>query len=61
MTIVQGKICHQMDTQFQDTINNMLKNVDLDSKSLFEYSTYLFEFLAFHLATLGVYGHFPEL
>jgi len=42
MAIVQGKICHQMDSQFQDTINNLFKNVDLDTKELSEYATYLF-------------------
>ena len=61
MAIVQSKICHKMDSQFQDTVNNLLKNVDLESKGLYEYATYLFEFLSFHLASIGVFGHFPAL
>ncbi len=50
-----------MNKQFQETVSNLLKNIDLDSKPFYEYSQYLFEFIAFHLATLKVHSYFPEV
>lgn len=56
MTIVQGKLSQMMDHQFQETVSGLLKNVDLDTKPFFEYSNYIFEFLAFHLASMKMFG-----
>lgn len=59
--IVQSKLCSVMDKEFQKSVNTFLKYVDLDSKPLYEYSHYIYEFLAFHLAQKNVAGQFSFL
>lgn len=50
-----------MDKEFQKIIVPFLKNVDLENKPLYEYSHYIYEFLAFHLALKGIIGKFSFL
>jgi hypothetical protein len=47
-----------MHSEFQSIILNFLKNVDMESKPLLEYSHYIYEFLAFHLAQNNIVGQF---
>lgn len=55
---MQQRICGRMSKEFQQIIVNFLKNVDLDSKPLLQYAHYIYEFLAFHLARMGIVGQF---
>ena len=42
ISIVQNRLCNSMDKDFQKTIVAFLKNVDLDSKSFYEYAHYIY-------------------
>jgi len=59
--IVQSKLCSMMDKEFQKSIITFLKYVDLDSKPLYEYSHYIYEFSAFYLAKKNIAGQFSFL
>jgi len=50
-----------MDKEFQKSIITFLKYVDLDSKPLYEYSHYIYEFSAFYLAKKNIAGQFSFL
>jgi len=39
-------------------VNNFLKKEDIISKPFFEYSHYIYEFLAYHLASQNIFGQF---
>lgn len=47
-----------MSKEFQHIIVTFLKNVDMETKLLLEYSHYIYEFLAFHLAKMNIVGQF---
>lgn len=47
ISIVQGRLCNSMDKDFQKIIVAFLKSVDLNSKPFYEYSHYIYEFLAY--------------
>ena len=61
ISIVQGRLCNSMDKDFQKIIVAFLKNVDLNSKPFYEYSHYIYQFLAFELAKKNIIGQFSFL
>lgn len=58
IAILQNRLCNTINKEFQDTIHKFIKNVDIETKILFQYGHYIFQYLAYYLASIKVVGQF---